>query len=45
MEDRKLSLAQKTKLGRRTEVQAKDIRAKDAAAEAPFKSRVRVGPQ
>lgn len=37
-------LAQKIKLGRWTEVQAKDG-AKGAAAEAPFQSRVRVGPQ
>lgn len=36
---------QETKLGRWTDVQAKDIRTKDAAAEAPFQRRVRVGPQ
>lgn len=35
--------ARKTKLGRWAEVQAKDRRAKDAAAEAPFQSRVRWG--
>lgn len=36
-------LARKTKLGRWAEVQAKDRRAKDAAAEAPFQSRLRWG--